>query len=75
MADCHVWKRNIRAAVLLEDAAVVMAPCGTMAPCNLGGCVGIIRREDVRAACLCCCWPERASSIFENAGAQWHSLE
>ena len=75
MADCHAWKRNIRAAVLLEEAAVVMAPCGTMAPCNLGGCVGIIRREDVRAACLCCCWPERASSIFEDAGAQWHSLE
>ena len=52
MADCHAWKRNIRAAVLLEEAAVVMAPCGTMAPCNLGGCVGIIRREDVRPPVL-----------------------
>ncbi len=78
MADCHAWKRNICAAALIEEAAVVavvMVPQGTMAPSNLGGCMGIIRREDVRAACMCCCWPERASSIFENAGAQWHSLE
>ena len=55
--------------------AVVMVPCGTMAPSNLGGCMGIIRREDVRAACLCCCWPERASSVFENVDSQRHSQE
>jgi hypothetical protein len=25
MADCHAWKRNIRAAALFEEAAMVMA--------------------------------------------------